>query len=97
MLQFRPFVSDAAGTRPSTPGCRREPAPHEASGVAAYEGAAGLRTGAAAGESPLPWPRAKRSLSGFDWPNATAPTSQTADATTATTSGRSARRFQNLI
>src|SRR5437764_383379 len=34
MLQLSPLLADPAGTRPSIPGCLREPGPHFASGTA---------------------------------------------------------------
>src|SRR5204862_2936416 len=83
-LHHRPFAADPAGTRPSTPGCGREPGPHGTSGVAADGGSARWTTGAGAGESPPPCPSANRSLSGPNCPWA-APATVASAATAATT------------
>src|SRR3954454_4874694 len=100
MLQFSPFPIEPAGTRPSTPGCGFDPgAQLDGGGVGAYDGSGGFWSGARAGESPDPWPRAKRSLSGFDCPSATLATVASARAVASSVSARVSRLrpLQNLI
>src|SRR4051812_42588878 len=96
MLQFRPLASESVGTRPSTAGSVRDPRAQLAgAGVAAYDGSAGVWIAATAGESPVPWPRAKRSLIGFDCPRAT-PAAVVSASAQASTSNARVRRLRPL-
>src|SRR5947209_18205315 len=63
MLHHRPCTPEPAGTRPSTPGSGRDPAPQEARGVAERGGSARLTVATRVGVWPAPWPMAARSLS----------------------------------